>query len=412
VSGASQRFVVHTTAPAGAAISVKPSAFLLPAGQTKKLTITIDGEALAAAKQYFGSITLDAASAANDVYIPLAFFKQQGPVTLTHTCSPTSFPVGSNSSCTVRAQNLTPSDAATHIDVTSPDPSGLGISNAAETHNETSSGVLTPSPDRGFTWDGTLSASIAPTVDSITPEGPGGGYLPLSSFGVAPQPGMGDETIANFGTPPFQWGRETYSRIGATSNGYVVVGGGTASDVVFIPQTMPNPARPNNVIAPWWTDIDLSQAATANTGLRVAILTDGADEWLVLDYEDVATYGTCSPTPASCDKHDFQIWIGLSGDAHPGEDVTMSFGDLGVGSVDGLKAGAENRSGTSGVNMTPLPADGTDWRINTSPPTPGGFVQITYDARGKRAGTYVIPARMTTDQTAGTTTQRVTLTVT
>jgi hypothetical protein len=90
----------------------------------------------------------------------------------------------------------------------------------------------------------------------------------------------------------------------------------------------------------------------------------------------------------------------------------MAFGDLGAGAADGLNAGAENRDGTSGVNMSPLPTDNSDWTIDTSPPTPGGFVEIAYQALGKQAGVYVIPARMTSDQTVGTTTERVTLTAT
>jgi hypothetical protein len=283
--------------------------------------------------------------------------------------------------------------------------------NAAATVNPASSGVLTSSPDRGFDWNGTLSPAIAPTVDSITAGGsPAGGYLPLSGFGVTPIGGMGDETIANFNVPQFLWGEEPYTRVGVTSNGYVVIGGGASADVAFIPQTMPDPARPNNVIAPWWTDIDLSQAATATTGARIATLTDGADTWLVIDYEDVATFGSCSPGP--CDIHDFQIWLGLTGDAHPAEDVTMAHGDLGDGSVDGLNAGAENRDGSSGVNMSPLPTSNSDWTINTSPPTPGGIVEITYDALGKRQGVFVVPARMTSGLTIGGTTERITLTVT
>jgi hypothetical protein len=302
-------------------------------------------------------------------------------------------------------------DAVTHLTVDSPDPSAVGIVNAAATLNPTSSGTLTPRPERGFDWDGTLSAAVAPTVDSIIAGGSPAGYVPLRLFGVPPIGGMTDETIVNFNVPAFLWGEESYTRIGVTSNGYVVVGGGTSADVQFVPQTMPNIARPNNVIAPWWTDIDLSQAApSGRTGARIEILTDGVNDWLVIDYEDVATFGTCTPGP--CDLHDFQIWIGLSGDADPGEDVTMAFGDLGVGSVDGLNAGAENRSGTSGVNMSPLPTDGSDWTINTSGPTPGGRLEITYDALGKKRGTFVIPARMTTDQTVGRTTENVTLTVT
>jgi hypothetical protein len=412
VTGTSQTFTIDTTAPAGGTISVQPSNFSIAAGQTRTLTITIDGEALAPNQQYFGSITLDAASpSANDVYIPVAFFKRQGAVTLSHTCAPTSFPKGSSADCRVAAQNLAPAEANTHVDVNSPDPSSLGIVNAAATVNPDSSGVLTPRPDRGFDWNGTLSPAIAPTVDSITAGGsPAGGYLPLSGFGVTPIGGMGDETIANFNVPQFLWGEEPYTRVGVTSNGYVVIGGGASADVAFIPQTMPDPARPNNVIAPWWTDIDLSQAATATTGARIATLTDGADTWLVIDYEDVATFGSCSPGP--CDIHDFQIWLGLTGDAHPAEDVTMAHGDLGDGSVDGLNAGAENRDGSSGVNMSPLPTSNSDWTINTSPPTPGGIVEITYDALGKRQGVFVVPARMTSGLTIGVTTERITLTVT
>ena len=297
------------------------------------------------------------------------------------------------------------------MDVVSPNPSGVGIVNPSATVNPDSSGRLrTRTGQSGFDWDGRLSAALAPTVDAITPGGSPAGYLPLSGFGVAPVGGMGDESIANFTVPTFVWGSESYSRIGLTSNGYVVVGGGASADVEFVPQTMPDPAAPNNVIAPWWTDIDLSQAATPNTGVRITILTDGADDWLVIDYEDVATFGTCTPGP--CVTHDFQIWIGLTGDANPGEDVTMAFGDLGAGAADGLNAGAENRDGSSGVNMSPLPTDNSDWTVDTSPPTPGGFVEIAYQALGKQAGVYVIPARMTSDQTVGTTTERVTLTVT
>jgi hypothetical protein len=411
VSGATRSFTVNTTAPTGGSITVSPSSFSLAAGAAQQLTITIEGGGLAPNQQYFGSITLDAAGGANDVYLPVAFFKQQGAVSLTHTCSPTSIPQGTSASCKVRAQNLAPVEARTHVDVNSPDPDAVGILNPSATVNADSSGRLRSRAPEGFDWDGRLSPALAPTVDSITPGGsPVGAYLPLSGFGVAPVGGMGDESIANFTVPQFLWGEEAYTRIGLTSNGYVVVGGGTSNDVEFVPQTMPDPAPPNNVIAPWWTDIDLSQAATPNTGVRITILTDGADDWLVIDYEDVATFGTCTPGP--CEIHDFQIWIGLTGDANPGEDVTMAHGDLGAGSPDGLNAGAENRDGSSGVNMSPLPTDNTDWTINTSPPTPGGFVEITYQALGNEKGVFVIPARMTSDQTVGTTTERVTLTVT
>ena len=86
--------------------------------------------------------------------------------------------------------------------------------------------------------------------------GPAGAYLPLSLFGVPAISGVGDDTITNFNVPTFYYGGEPYTRIGIVSNRYIVIGGGTSSDVNFFPQTFPNAARPNNVLAPFWTDLN------------------------------------------------------------------------------------------------------------------------------------------------------------
>ena len=69
---------------------------------------------------------------------------------------------------------------------------------------------------------------------------PGGGYLALSLFGVAPIAGVGDDTITNFNVPTFYYGGEAYTRIGVVSNGYLVLGGGNSGDIVFTPQHFPN----------------------------------------------------------------------------------------------------------------------------------------------------------------------------
>ena len=90
--------------------------------------------------------------------------------------------------------------------------------------------------------DGTIEGKLPPTVDAITltPGGtPAGGYLPLRAFGVAPISGMGDDTLVNFNVAAFQWGRETYTRLGVDSNGYVIVGGGTAEDNQSVPRLSP-----------------------------------------------------------------------------------------------------------------------------------------------------------------------------
>jgi hypothetical protein len=241
---------------------------------------------------------------------------------------------------------------------------------------------------------------LAPTIDSIADAGgtsPGGGYLPLSAFGIAPIAGMGDETITNFNVPGYQYGSEVYTRIAVDSNGYVVIGGGTAQDNNCCdPQTFPNPARPNNVMAPYWTDLNPGTGGA----VRIGTLSDGVTQWLIVDWEAVDTFGV----PASASS--FQVWIQLGAT----EGLWFTYGALSAPSVDGLTVGAENRDGTSGVNLGAAPT-AADYVIETSPPTPGGSVTITYEALGTKVGGYDLTATATSPLFNGTATRVVRITV-
>jgi hypothetical protein len=62
------------------------------------------------------------------------------------------------------------------------------------------------------------------------------------------------------------------------------------------------------------------------------------------------------------------------------------------------------------VNQAPVA--NADFTVNTSPPQPGGSVVITYDAFGKKVGSFTLTARMSTTQTAGVTSALVPITVT
>ncbi len=389
VSGVSARYRVTIDQPAGGLITVTPSSFTVAAGASVTLGITINGEALAEG-QYFGQINLvPRSNKANPIHLPVAFFKTQAGVSLTHACASTSIPVGSSTSCSVTATNLSPVSTGYDLSLT-------GGSSRLRIQNVSAPGVQT---NTGFTASGTLSPSVAPPITSIAPGvGPAGGYLPLSLFaGITPIAGMGDETLVNFNTPSFTFGTESYNRVGVTSNGYVVIGGGDSGDLDFVPQTFPDPATPNNVLAPFWTDLDVSGGGA----VRIGVLTDGVDSWLVVDWEGVPTFGTA-------DVQAFEIWIQTTA-----EGITYSYGQVtGSGSPDGLTVGAENRDGSSGVNLGSVPVAGNEFVITAGSPTPGGSVTVTYDALGRKRGTYVLPARLETDITPGITTERVTIQVT
>lgn len=390
VTGRGQPFSVATTAPAGYSISVSPPVGSVDPGLSLTLTITIDGRA-APTGLAFGQITVQPRRAgATPVVMPIAINKvDSSAVSFSHSCDATEIALGTSAHCSISAQNLTATPAMPVISVAGPTNGKLAIQNAAGATGITPVG-------NGFTWTGTLSPALAPPVLSITPGGsPAGGYLPLSAFGIAPIGGVGDETISNFNVPAFLYGGETYTRVGLVSDGYVVIGGGTSADVDFVPDTFPNLARPNNVVAPLWTDLNPAQGGA----MRIGILTDGVDSWLVADWEEVVVYGTAQ-------KQSFQVWLQLGST----EGVFMAHGTITPPwPVDGMTAGAENRDGTSGQNLTP--ASDTDWTVTLGGPIPGGSVALTYDAFGRNLGTFTTTASMTSDVAVGTNIKPISITV-
>jgi hypothetical protein len=214
-----------------------------------------------------------------------------------------------------------------------------------------------------------LAASLtnALTID-IAPDGsPPAGYLPLSLFSVAPIAGMGDESILNYNVPSFSYAGETWNKLGVVSNGYLVVGGGTNADVAFVNQQFPNSVLPNNVLAPFWTNLNPAFGGA----VRIAILTDGVNNWIVVDWDAVQNYSDRLP-------NSFEVWLRTGGVV---EDITFVYGAVTSGDLGLLTVGAEDKTGTVGDNYYyslgvhngsgTLPIARTELRVTTSGPPVG-----------------------------------------
>ncbi len=286
VSGKNQNLDVQTSMPAGVNIYIgsnkkptNPQNLHIPAGDTLTFPIKIDATAVPNG-QYVGWIKLVPNSGANTVYIPVAFVKQQGSATMTNSCTPATIPssngtiAGSLSHCTVSVSNLGSTASTVSLSVAQQEKGKeLKFKNVGPSGSVVGNG-------EGVQWSGVLSPAVPPSVNSFSPTvGPDGGYLDTSLLGVAPIAGVGDDTITNFNTPTFYYGGEPYTRVGVVSNGYLVIGGGDSGDIVYVPQHFPNAARPNNVLAPLWTD--LNPTAVGSGTVRFSLLTGGGFSWLV-----------------------------------------------------------------------------------------------------------------------------------
>ena len=178
----------------------------------------------------------------------------------------------------------------------------------------------------------TVRGAAAQTITVAPGTGPAGGYLALSGFGISPIAGVTDDWDAPFNILSFTWGGATFNSIRVSSNGFITVGGSTAT--TFVPQPLPSSTLPNGVLAPFWTDLNPAQGGS----IRIGALTDGTNTWTVVDWQDVVDFSNNSVA------NSFEIWLR----AGTVEDITFSYGAIGGPSSGGLSIGAENLDGTIG----------------------------------------------------------------
>lgn len=375
VTGDRGRYDIETTAPAGSSITVVPGKISLAPGASAELTVTISSQGQTG--QQFGEIRIVPRRADGNpaLHLPVAFVPQQGEVTLTSGCTPASVFIVTTSTCTVSAQNTSFTD--TTVDLRSTVSRELRVRGATGATLGADGAVTLSAPLRG-------GVAGVPAVDPGTSPA---GYLPLDQFGIATTP-IGDEEFVNLNVPAYVYAGVTYTSIGVNSNGYVVAGEATAEDnnCCNLP-TGPNPAPPNGMLAPFWTDLD----GTGATGILTGTLSDGVNSWIVVEYR-VNVFGTT-------DQRVFQAWIGTNGT----EDISYAY------PPDALPAdpngqdflvGAENAVG-DGEMAAVLPTQ--DLRVVSTDPTPGDSVTYTFSVEGTRRGTGVVTTTLDSPIVPGTT---------
>jgi hypothetical protein len=388
VTGSRLEFEAIGQAPAGSKIKIEPSKSTINPGQSRSLKITITSDATIGDQQ-FGQVVLRQKVRPHQprqtLHLPVAFVHQQGSVELTQSCVPSSVRKNRTTSCDVTATNM--SFDAQVVDLKSKTGKKLNIvaANGASLQDKDHARV-----------DNVALAGATAGVPSVDPGESPAGYLPLSLFGVTPDP-IGDEDMFNYNVPPFLFNGVTYSTIGVDSNGYAVVGGGTAEDnnCCNLP-TGPSAAPPNNLLAPFWTDLD----GTGAQGIRAAVLTDGVNSWLVLEWQ-VNVFGTTS------NRH-FQIWIGVDGV----QDISFAYDPAALPAAPGgqdFLVGAENQFGQGDVSSF-LPSE--DLVVTSTDPTPGGSYTYELVVKGKKFGNGVLTSSMKANGVPGTTIVRTVVRVT
>jgi len=188
-------------------------------------------------------------------------------------------------------------------------------------------------------WAGTLGPE-ALSVQVVEGDSPVG-YLPLADLGTPPSvcTAACDEAMLDVSNLyPFYYLGESYTELSMVTNGYLIPGGGTEDDISPLNQSLPDPGRPNNTVAPLWTDLDLAPSGGQGAGTWYADqVTAGAGTgWVVAEWVGAQEWNRPGVT------HSFQVWFDQYSD-----DVSMVYGAVDAGLNTGT-VGAENSQGSLG----------------------------------------------------------------
>ncbi len=365
---------VSATAPDGSTISVWPTRLKVSSGATRDVEITIATTELSGT--HFGRVALTpaAGSAGTPLHLPVVFTAEQGDVAVTSTCDPATVARGANTTCVVTATNTGRATATVDLSTRLSNEIRVAAVDGATTvdaWNVRLSGVELEGNSAG--------------VPSVAPGTGPAGYLPLAGFGIAPL-AVGDETIVNYNTPAYAYNGGIYNRLGVDSNGVLHAGGGTGVDVQWEVPAGPNPALPNNILTPFWTDLN----GTGAPGLYVGTLTDSVNTWIVVETH-LFVWGTTSLRIQ-------QTWIRTGGV----EDITFSYppGHPADPFGEPFLVGAENEFGEGQMDRV-LPT--TSLRVTGGTPVPGGSVSYTITARGQRVGDGTVTTRSVASTVLGET---------
>lgn len=309
--------------------TVNPISFTISSEETVTFTLSLDVENLTPDTWNFGFLTWsEASSLAPDVKMPVAFkpVRTTNPDIIDKQVSSDTATRGDNLTYTMTVQNFS---AITNTYI---------LTDAVPAHTSyvagSATGGLVYDPGKNIlTWSGKVGPS-----GLFIQEGFNTGYVSLAGLGVSPfqLPSNPDDGGFILTGMDFYYFGQHYDRVIWSVNGTIEVGSASMSTTPGINTSLPNPLPPSNLLAGWWTDLDLTSAGH----WYVAGITDTVTNlnYTVFEWEAVPRFGDPSSTAT------FQIWF-LDGTdniwyAYPANAFTGS-------TTDGT-IGAENDTGTIG----------------------------------------------------------------
>ena len=394
VSGVASQWQIVATSPDDVLVTV-PALLDVPANGDAVLPITVDARSVPLGATRHAALTLTKVGAASGLTFPITLVRGQPALEVTNNCVPATIAVGTPTTCTVTIENLSFEPVTFSLRERFPNQVKLKAATV----------VGATATDKRVILDGTLSARQGPQIAVVPATGadaPAFSYVDATTGSCGPLAGARDE-IQYFwsNVPSFAWAGRSWTGLMMAGNGYLAVNGSGSDGLADFNQLLPDERRPNNVLAPFWTDLFPGRLGAGE--MRYCWYTIGSTTWGLWDWHGVRNR-------ANNRLNSFQVRVRFGAV----EDVTFAYGsDISAGSDRLLTVGAENEYGNAGAvryaklpgsdAVGTLPTAGSILRVKTTAAeTAGEKRTITFNLRGRKAGAWESCVAVTSDAFEGT----------
>ncbi|MED5526050.1 MAG: S8 family serine peptidase [Pseudomonadota bacterium] len=352
----------------GITATLSSATMSLEAGATGSFVLNVDATSAAKDEWHFGTITwTDADGNLPTAHMPVAIYSGNSSDATALNSTGGVLTAGGELAAQTKVSNNGFDGTATVKVVV---PEGLDVSGTPEA---TESGATQDSfgydaATKTVTWTGTLNKPFANLAS-----GPAWlDSLPSLTDGFDPYELTCDD-VCDEGTYslniPASWGIKFMGKdvtsLSLSANGYIAFNGATVT-ASYYNDSMPSTKISGAVLAPFWTDLDLT-----NTGKwYYQIINDGTNDYLVFEWKDISEYGDTSGR-----KYTFQVLLQLDADAAFVHYVSMDAMPTYV------TAGVQDASGAVGSTLYidgtgTAPASASTYNLDYQD---GGMVTLDYN---------------------------------
>ena len=375
-------------------ITVTPANFTLTAGQTQIINITARAVALPENVFAFGQVKLtpkDINQPATVIQMAVKPASATNPSLFTKVVDKTDAGHGDKLKYTLTVNNVGEKDSVNVTDVL---PKNISYIPGSATETITA-GTTTShfSETQGrLTWSGILDATSGKLIESESPFG----FVPMAALGVEPLgcPNDCDDGAWLIHNVSISYFGKTYDVAAVSINGAIELGASNSFGISATPLELPTADQQNNILAPFWTDLNLGDGGQLYSA---TLETADGTRFDVVSWEDIPLFNT-----EGQQTYSFQIWS-----QQGTENIWFVYGLISKTPED-LSVGFENNNGTIGASyffsaqtgsQGLPPTVGVDLKTTT---TVGGNAILTFDAlvSGPAGGNILNEATMTNSITS------------